>query len=98
MSLRQQLQGIKVRPCSQVHSNLQEQLNHGAAEVQQLQADLAAAVEAEAEKDKEVQALGIFLHTLPGQGYCICLALVCSTCGLACVLEAGQANPASVCW
>lgn len=42
-------------------ANLQDQSDQGAAEVQQLQTDLAAAVEAEAEKDKEVQALGILL-------------------------------------
>ena len=44
-----------------MHSDVQDQSDEGAAEVQQLQADLAAAVEAEAEKDKEIQTLGIWL-------------------------------------
>ena len=57
-------------PC--LPSDLQGQPDPGAAE--QLQADLAAAVEAEAEKDKEVRALGTLIKVLS------CLQCSCWAC------------------
>ena len=69
-------------PSTCVAPDLQDLSDSGAAEVQQLQADLAAAVEAEAEKDKEVQSLGTLLPALSSLAlqYLGLLTLACSTC------------------
>ena len=76
-------------------ADLQDQSEPGTAEVQQLQADLAAAVEAEAEKDKEVRALGTLLAYLScfALQFLGWLALRCSICCPACAGGAlGQAG------